>query len=122
MSAENEKKTESKAPSFKDFVTMHGAMCAIYLGQMPNPADGKTVHNLPAVQETIGLLEMFREKTKGNLDKDEEKILGDTIYALQMAYVQAIQAGVPSGPPEREEQEESPIAKPKTKIYTPYDA
>lgn len=107
---------------FSTFVVMHGAMCAIHLGQAPNPQTGKTEYNLPIVQETISLLEMLREKTKGNLDAPEEKILGDTIYGLQMAYVQAVQSGAPAEAPEPEtEDEDSTIVKPKPRIYTPYD-
>jgi hypothetical protein len=54
---------------------------------MPDPTTGKKEVNLPAVQQTIDMLIMLREKTKGNLTDDEKKLLEQLIYELQVKYV-----------------------------------
>jgi hypothetical protein len=54
---------------------------------MPDPSTGKKEVNLPAVQQTIDMLIMLREKTKGNLKEDEEKLIEQLIYELQVKYV-----------------------------------
>ncbi|HAK36787.1 MAG TPA: DUF1844 domain-containing protein [Nitrospina sp.] len=58
-----------------------------HLGDMPDPTTGKKEINLPAVQQTIDMLIMLREKTKGNLTDDEKKLLEQLIYELQVKYV-----------------------------------
>lgn len=45
--------------------------------------------NLPAAQQTIDILEMLAEKTKGNLNEEEDKLLGTLLYDLRMRYVEA---------------------------------
>jgi hypothetical protein len=45
--------------------------------------------NLPAAQQTIDILEMLAEKTKGNLSEEEDKLLGTLLYDLRMRYVEA---------------------------------
>ena len=66
----------------------HSLASAFYhLGDMPDPTTGQTETNLPAVQQTIDMLMMLKEKTKGNLTADEAKLLEQLIYELQMKYV-----------------------------------
>jgi hypothetical protein len=38
----------------------------------------------------IDLLEVLQQKTKGNLDKDEEELFENILYHLRMKYVQAM--------------------------------
>jgi hypothetical protein len=40
-------------------------------------------------KQTIDLLGMLREKTKGNLTPDEEKLFENLLYDLRMRYVRA---------------------------------
>ncbi|OFV98214.1 MAG: hypothetical protein A3H28_14040 [Acidobacteria bacterium RIFCSPLOWO2_02_FULL_61_28] len=51
-------------------------------GEPPPPPD------LVAAQETIDLLLVLQEKTKGNLTKEEEEILNGGLYELRMAFVE----------------------------------
>lgn len=44
--------------------------------------------NLPMAKHFISILETLREKTKGNLDEDEEKILQNLLFDLRMKYVE----------------------------------
>lgn len=73
---------------FSTFILSLTSSAFYNLGDMPDPLTGKTETNLPAVQQTIDMLSMLREKTKGNLSKDESKLLEQMIYELQMKYVE----------------------------------
>ena len=56
------------------------------LGKIPNPVTGKTELNFPAVENTIEILILLREKSRGNLTPDEEKYLSAAIANLQLNY------------------------------------
>jgi hypothetical protein len=45
--------------------------------------------NLPLAKQTIDLIGMLKEKTKGNLNAEEEKIIEYILYDLRMRYVKA---------------------------------
>jgi hypothetical protein len=45
----------------------------------------------------IDHLEIIKEKTRGNLNSDEEKILTSVLSELQLAFVQVAQGGAVSG-------------------------
>ena len=82
-----EKKTESFQIDFSTFIMSLTSSAFYHLGDMPDPSTGKKEVNLPAVQQTIDMLIMLREKTKGNLKEDEEKLVEQLIYELQVKYV-----------------------------------
>ncbi len=72
---------------FSTFVMSLTSSAFYHLGDMPDPTTGQREENLPAVRQTIDILTMLHEKTKGNLDAQEDKLLGQLIYELQMKYV-----------------------------------
>ena len=74
---------------FIELVMMNAQQAALCLGQMANHSTGKAEVNLQAAQMFIDHLEIIKEKTRGNLNKDEEKILTSVLAELQMAFVQA---------------------------------
>jgi hypothetical protein len=45
----------------------------------------------------IDLLAMLQQKTKGNLDADEEQLLDQVLYELRMRYVTVMQEAGASG-------------------------
>ncbi len=72
---------------FSTFIMSLTSSAFYHLGDMPDPTTGKKEVNLPAVQQTIDMLIMLREKTNGNLTEEEKKLLEQLIYELQMKYV-----------------------------------
>jgi len=82
-----EKKTEPFQVDFSTFIMSLTSSAFYHLGDMPDPSTGKKEVNLPAVQQTIDMLIMLREKTKGNLKEDEKKLLEQLVYELQVKYV-----------------------------------
>ena len=60
----------------------------MHLGILPNPSTGKEEPQLSLAKETIDLLGILREKTKGNLTADEERLFDHVLYDLRMIYVE----------------------------------
>jgi len=80
---------------FIEFVMMQAQNAAFMLGQIPHPQTGKGEVNLDMAQVLIDQLAMIQEKTKGNLNDDESRILAGAISNLQLAFVEAVR-GQPS--------------------------
>ena len=94
---------------FIEFVMMQAQNTAFVLGQIPHPQSGKAEVNLDMGQLLIDQLVMVQEKTKGNLNSDEARILAQTISNLQMLFVEAAQKK-PSTTPD------APAAKPREAV------
>ncbi len=72
---------------FMDLVNMLAGNALVALGDLPEPVSGKRVEDLNSVQVMIAFLSMLQDKTKGNLEEREEKILGDLLYDLRMRFM-----------------------------------
>ncbi|MEA3207124.1 MAG: hypothetical protein QOE70_181 [Chthoniobacter sp.] len=76
---------------FIEFVMMQAQNAALFLGQVPNPRGQEVEVNLPLAKMFIDQLAVIREKTKGNLNPDEQKVIDSAISQLQMAFVEVAQ-------------------------------
>jgi len=74
---------------FTNFILSLSTSALIQLGEIPDPFNRKTTKNLPLAKQTIDLIGMLKEKTKGNLSPEEEKIVEYILYDLRMKYVKA---------------------------------
>ncbi len=81
---------EESLPSidFATFVLSLSHSALMHLGEAPNPETGKVEKSLAMARQTIDLIAMLEEKTKGNLSGDEERLLGQILYDLRMRYVE----------------------------------
>ena len=81
---------EESLPSidFATFVLSLSHSALMHLGEAPNPETGKVEKNPGLARQTIDLISMLEEKTKGNLTGDEERLLGQILYDLRMRYVE----------------------------------
>jgi len=73
---------------FVYFVQMQIQNAMLCLGLIDHPSAPKGEPDLQAAKMFIDQLEMIREKTRGNLTKEEEKFLTGVLSELQMAFVQ----------------------------------
>lgn len=73
--------------TFTNFVLSISTSALFHFGDFPDPASGKTQKNLSAAKQTIDMLNMINEKTKGNLDEQENKLIQGVLYELKMRYV-----------------------------------
>jgi hypothetical protein len=88
-SSPTEPKEESDYPqvTFTNFVLSLSTSALFHFGDFPGPEGGKTEKNLPAAKQTIDILDMLKEKTKGNLDENENNLIQGALYELKMRYV-----------------------------------
>ncbi|HEX3343683.1 MAG TPA: DUF1844 domain-containing protein [Polyangiaceae bacterium] len=81
---------ESLPPvEFTTFVLSLSHSALMHLGEAPDPDTGGVVQkNLQLARQTIDLIAMLEEKTKGNLTGDEERLLAQILFDLRMRYVE----------------------------------
>jgi hypothetical protein len=84
--------TPSKPPTTLDFTTFLmglGSSAFIHLGDAPHPEIGQAaLVDLPLAQQTIELLAMLREKTRGNLTAEEESLFDHLLRDLRLRFVE----------------------------------
>ncbi len=86
----NEKGTSLPEITFANLVFSLSTSALIQLGEIQDPINKEAEKNLPLAKQTIDLIGMLQEKTKGNLTSDEEKLMENVLYDLKMRYVKAI--------------------------------
>jgi hypothetical protein len=74
--------------TFSTFVFSLNTSALVHLGDYPDPATGKNEVDLPLAKQTIDLIALLEEKTRGNLTKDEESLIKHILYDLRLRYVQ----------------------------------
>lgn len=59
----------------------------IQLGLLDDPQTGERRENLDLAKRNIDLLDLLRDKTKGNLEEEESRFLDDALSQLKMVYL-----------------------------------
>lgn len=85
----DEKEPEACLPeiNFPTFIMSLNASALVNLGILDNPVTGKKEINLVLAKQTIDIMCMLEEKTRGNLSTDEEGMLKNILYDLRIIYV-----------------------------------
>lgn len=86
--AEEQGRPELPQVSFATFVFSLSSSALVHLGEIPEPETKVSRVDLPLAKQIIDTLGMLQEKTKGNLDVDEERLLKNLLYDLRLRYVQ----------------------------------
>ncbi len=60
------------------------------LGKVMNPVTNKIDRNLEQAKQSIDMLEMLRDKTKGNLSPESERLLSQFLSDLRLNYVDEV--------------------------------
>ena len=74
--------------NFSTFVLSLASSVQINMGLIPHPATRKPEVDLVSAKQTIDILGIMEEKTKGNLTKEEEQILKQVLFELRLQYVE----------------------------------
>jgi hypothetical protein len=78
---------------FSSLVLSFSSSAMMHLGLLADPVTQKTEKNLALAKQTIDIIAMLQEKTRGNLSKDEEKFLESILFDLRMNYVEVSKKG-----------------------------
>jgi hypothetical protein len=72
---------------FGSFILSLTHAALMHMGQTPDPYTGKAMVNLEVARHTIDTIAMLQEKTKGNLDQDEQHLIDNALSQLRMIFV-----------------------------------
>lgn len=81
---------EAPPMDFSTFIFSLTSSAAYHMGGFQDPVSGKTSVNLDLAKQTIDIIAMLQEKTKGNLTDEESKLMTQVLYDLRMQFVQAL--------------------------------
>lgn len=80
---------EARAPeiNFSSFVMSLATQALMQLGDMPAPEGMDIPVDRVAAKQTIDILAMLQEKSVGNLDDNEKRLIEEVLHNLRMSYV-----------------------------------
>jgi hypothetical protein len=81
---------------FATFVLTLGTSALMCLGELPDPATKEKTADLALAKQTIDLLGLLAEKTRGNLEEAEKNLLESLLYDLRVKYVDAAKKAPPA--------------------------
>jgi hypothetical protein len=73
--------------NFTNFVLSLSTSAMFHFGDFPDHEGGTPQKNLPAAKQTIDILDILNEKTKGNLSEQENNLIQGILYELKLRYV-----------------------------------
>lgn len=73
--------------NFTNFVLSLSTSALFHFGDFPDQSGGKAQKNMSAAKQTIDILDMLNEKTKGNLSEQEKNLIQGVLYELKLRYV-----------------------------------
>jgi len=77
------------ALDFSTLILSMASTAMVQLGVVPGPGGDAPGRDLDAAKQAIDILAILEEKTRGNLDDGEQKLLASLLYDLRVAYVDA---------------------------------
>jgi hypothetical protein len=77
--------------NFASFVLSLSTSVLYHFGEIPDPVTNKKQRNLMLAKQTIDILGILKEKTAGNLTREEESLLTNLLYDMRMRYVKEIE-------------------------------
>ena len=86
--------TEAIPPSrpFQMLVSFLAQNAAAMLGGIPDPGTGQAYLDLEGTRELIDMLDVLREKSRGNLAKEDDSQLMEVIGSLKLSYMEVSNA------------------------------
>ena len=77
--------------SFTTLVSSLATQAMMALGGFRDPNSEKVMVDLDLAKHHIDTLKVLEEKTKGNINEEEKKLLEEASYQVQMLFVQVVQ-------------------------------
>ena len=112
----NASRDETMSALFAGLVVQQTNLAMMLLGKSPHPETQKTIQDIDGAKMFIDQLEMLEVKTQGNLNADEAKLLKQSLTALRLAFVQAIDSQSPSTVAEQPKKPAAPAEPPASSV------
>ncbi len=75
--------------NFSSFLLSLSSSTLLHLGEIADPQTGGKKKDLALAKQSIDIISLLKDKTKGNLIQEEEKLLEHLLYDLRMRFVKA---------------------------------
>ena len=75
--------------NFSSFLLSLSSSTLLHLGEIADPQSGEKKKELALAKQSIDIIVLLKDKTKGNLTQEEEKLLDHLLYDLRMRFVEA---------------------------------
>ena len=85
-----DRRDELPSIDFSTFIISLSTQALMHLGEMGDPVTGKVEKDVAVAKQTIDIIGMLSEKSRGNLDEAEEQLVKEVLYNLRMRYVEAV--------------------------------
>jgi len=83
-----ESKSSVKSVDFSELILGFSSAALYYLGQDIEGQVKAEKVNIPLARQNIDIIEMLREKTKGNLSVEEESLIQQILVDLQLKVIE----------------------------------
>jgi len=94
--AQPEKPAPVRSPYFDLLVRSLANQAAMLLSGMEDPATGQTMVDIEGAREVIDMLDVLREKTRGNLAPEEDRMLAELLGSLKYSFLEMSKATAPA--------------------------
>lgn len=74
---------------FSTLILSFASAAMIGMGAVPDPMTGQIHRDIDIAKQNIDIISLLKEKTKGNLTREEDELLSTILYELRMSFVQA---------------------------------
>lgn len=83
----NEQEKQVQSALFLQLILQFQTSAMVGMGKLKNPITDKIEIDLDAAKVAIDMIDMLKEKTKGNLTEDEERFITNVSRDLKLNYV-----------------------------------
>ena len=73
--------------TFEAFILSLNTAALFHMGELADPVSGEKQKDLMLARHTIDTLNVLQEKTKGNLNEEEENLLETILHDLRLRFV-----------------------------------
>ena len=86
---ENGERPSLPPVNFSNFIMSLNSSALVHLGELEMPDGGTAEIDLDIARQSIDILAMLQEKTRGNLTENEDNLLQHILYELRMKFIAA---------------------------------
>ncbi len=99
LAEQTQQPEEMPDASFSELVNILVMQTMAGFGALAGPGGQRIPPNMEVAKHFIDMLQVLDDKTKGNLNEEEQKLMDQVLYELRMQYVQMTTGGSPGGAP-----------------------
>jgi hypothetical protein len=75
--------------NFNSLIFSLSSSALLHIGEITDPQTGEMKKDLPMAKHSIDIIAMLQEKTKGNLNDEEQQFIDSILTDLRLRYVKA---------------------------------